>query len=247
MAASHPAHVDALRALDTCSVSNAIETFGVRLRNEGYIAGGIQSRVQAARPMIGHAVTAKMRCSSPPLKAHSYQDRTEWWDYVLSIPEPRVVVIQDVDEVAPGSGSFVGEVHAHIMRALGCEGIITDGAVRDLDRIGRMASRHGGFHVFSRTVAVSHAYAHLVEVGGPVRVGGLEVGSGMLLHGDRHGVVHVPADIAARIPEVAARMRTEERRIIELCESPGFTPESLRRVLAESHAAEDAPPPRDGA
>ena len=40
--APSPAWLDALRALDTCAVANAIESFGARLRNEGFADGSIR-------------------------------------------------------------------------------------------------------------------------------------------------------------------------------------------------------------
>jgi len=89
-------------------------------------------------------------------------DRTDWWKEILAVPAPRIVVIQDVD-ANPGLGAFVGEVHAHILQALGCVGVVTNGAVRDLNAI-----EGSGFQVFAGNVSVSHAYAHVFDFGGPV-------------------------------------------------------------------------------
>ena len=36
-----PEQLEALRRLDACTLANAIETFHQRLRNEGFVAGGI--------------------------------------------------------------------------------------------------------------------------------------------------------------------------------------------------------------
>ncbi|MBI4391166.1 MAG: RraA family protein, partial [candidate division NC10 bacterium] len=120
-------------------------------------------------------------------------------------------------------GAFWGEVQANIHRALGCAGVITDGGVRDLVEVAAL-----GFAFFAAEVQVSHAYVHLVDFGGPVTVGGLLVRPGDLLHGDRHGVVQVPLDLAARVPEGAAAVERQEREIIASCQSPGFTPERLK-------------------
>ncbi|MBI3877365.1 MAG: RraA family protein, partial [Verrucomicrobia bacterium] len=126
-----PELLEALRRTDTCTVSNAIESFDVRLRNEGFTNGSIRCLFPERRPMVGHAVTVKIRCSSPPPQGHGYFDRTDWWDYLLTIAAPRVLVVQDVD-LQPGTGSFLGEVHANILLALGCVGVVTNGAVRDV-------------------------------------------------------------------------------------------------------------------
>jgi len=62
-------------------------------------------------------------------------------------------------------------------------------------------------------------------------VGGLEVHPGDLLHGDRHGLLTVPKEIAAEIPPVAARLREGEQRVIDSCRSQEFSVEKLRQVL----------------
>jgi regulator of RNase E activity RraA len=169
-----------------------------------------------------------MRCSSPSPVARPYHDRTDWWEHVQSVPAPRVVVIEDLDSQR-GLGSFIGEVHAGILRALECVGVVTNGSVRDLP-----ATRVAGFHLFAGGVAVSHAYAHIVDFGQPVRVGGLPVRPGDLLLGDVHGVLSVPGSVAEKIPAAAARQLARERRVIELCRSSRFSVERLCALIRES-------------
>src|SRR5215831_5417572 len=125
------ARLEALRQLDSCTVSNAIETFNLRLRNEGFADSSIRCIFPALPSMVGYAVTCRIRCSGPPPKGHSYLDRMDWWNHVQTVAEPRVVVIQDIDH-NPGLGSFLGEVHISILKALKCVGAVTNGAVRDL-------------------------------------------------------------------------------------------------------------------
>lgn len=220
-----PHQLEALRRLDTCAVANAIETFDRRLRNEGFSNAGLRCMFPQCGPMLGYAATVKIRCSTPPPDGHNYLDRTDWWSYILSIPSPRVVVIQDVDP-EPGKGAFVGEIHAQILLALGCVGAVTNGAVRDLPAV-----EGAGFQLFAGNVSASHAYAHIVEIGPSVEVAGLKVQSGDLLHGDRHGVLSIPREIAPAIPGVAARLREKERRIIALCRAGDFSLEKLRAAV----------------
>jgi regulator of RNase E activity RraA len=70
-----------------------------------------------------------------------------------------------------------------------------------------------------------------VEVGVPVVVGGLHVRPGDLLHADMHGVLSVPLAVADKIPEAAAKLVDQERRVIELCRSHDFSIEKLRRAV----------------
>ena len=221
-----PCLLDALRHMDAGTLANAIETFQQRLRNEGFIDHTVHCLCPHFEPMVGYAATLKIRGSAPPTAGGVYSDRTDWWDYVLSLPEPRVAVIQDV-AARPGVGSLVGAVHMNILRALKCVGVVTDGAVRDLP-----AAENAGFHYFARSLAVSHAYVHIVEIGAEVEIGGLKIRSGDLLHGDRHGVQSIPIDIAPRIPAAAAEVSAKEQAIIALCRSPDFSIEKLRAAIA---------------
>src|SRR4051812_5510874 len=223
-----PDELEALRRLDTCTVTNAIDTFALRLRNEGFADASIRCVFPRLAPMTGYAVTVKIRCSSPPPVGHAYLDRTDWWNQILKMPAPRVVVLQDVDS-RPGTGAFLGEVHCNILLALGCVGAVTNGAVRDLPAV--EATR---FQLFAASVAVSHAYSHIVEIGGEVEVGGLKVNPGDLIHADRHGVLSVPVGIAAQIPQVAAKIWEQERELIALCRAPDFTLEKLRAAVSKT-------------
>ena len=220
--------LDALRGIDTCTVSNAIETFGVRLRNTGFADARVRCIFEDLPPMVGYAATARLRSGSPPMQGGSYHDRTDWWQFVLQVPPPRVVVLEDVDK-HPGVGAFMGDVHAAILRALGCVGYVTNGAVRELPSV-----RKTGLHLFAGKVAVSHAYAHIFDLGAPVDVGGLQAHTGDLLHGDRHGLLTVPKQIAANVPGAAGRLRKAEEKIITFCESSDFSLERLREVIRES-------------
>jgi regulator of RNase E activity RraA len=219
--------VDAFRRLDTCKVSNAVETFDVRLRNEGFADSTIRAVFDDLPPVLGHVVTARIRSAVTPPVGHNYHDRTDWWNYIVTVPVPRIVIVEDADD-APGLGSFVGELHATILKALGCVAYVTNGAVRDLARV-----RATGFQFFAPHVSVSHAYAHIVDFGQPVTVGGLTVAPNDLVFGDRHGLLTIPPDLADRIPEAVERMSKAEARVIALCQSPDFSVERLRALVRE--------------
>ncbi|MGO9270654.1 MAG: RraA family protein [Terriglobia bacterium] len=219
------AELDALRQLDTCAVEDAIVTFDLRARNTGFANSTIRCLFEDFPPMVGYAATARLRSGDRPMSGRSFQDRTDWWTSILDVPAPRIVVLEDIDE-PPGVGAFLGDVHASMLQGLGCIGYVTNGGVREVPALRRM-----GMHVFARNVAVSHAYARIIDFGCPLLVGGMPVGPGDLLHGDRHGVLTVPRQIAAEIPRVAEELRERDRRMIEVCRSPGFSVEKLRQTI----------------
>lgn len=221
-----PEELAALGRLDAGTLANAIETFQGRLRNEGFVDHSVHCFSPNLGVMIGYAVTLRIRGSEPPTAGGRYREQTGWWDYVQTLPAPRVVVVQDMT-ARPGLGALVGAVHVNILKALGCVGVVTNGAVRDLP-----AAESAGFHYFAGNLAVSHAYVHIVGVGEAVEIGGLKIRSGDLLHGDLHGVQSIPLDIATRIPRVAAGIAATEQAIIDLCRSPEFSLEKLRAAIA---------------
>lgn len=220
--------LNAIRQLSTCTVANAIETFDLRLRDEGYALSTVHNVFPNLPSMIGYAATVRIRCTGILGRPHLHPDDTNWvnwWNYIQTIPGPRVVVVQDSDE-RPGTGAFLGETQAIILKALGCVGAVTNGAVRDLPILSAM-----GFPVFAGSVAVSHAYVHIIEFGKPVEVGGLTIRPGDLLLGDCHGVLSIPNPIAADIPAVAEKFRQRAERIAAVCRSSDFSIEKLHETI----------------
>ena len=213
--------IEALKKITSPSVANAIETFKVRPRNQGQMSSELRALFPEMGPLVGYAVTAVIRAEPEPLEGHR-ASTYGWWDYVLSIPAPRVVVVHDLDEPR-GQGAQWGEVQANIHKALGCAGVVTDGSVRDLDEV-----RALGFQFAAAHISVSHAYVHMVDFGLPVKLGGLWVKPGDLVHADQHGVVTIPPDIAERIPEAVAKVEADERKIIDVCKSKDFSAQKLK-------------------
>jgi len=217
--------LEKLKAFDSCTISNAIERLNVRPRNEGFVSGEIRCQFPKLPPVVGYAATARIRTASPPMSHRCYYDRMDWWNYVASLPGPKIMVLQDADH-QPGVGAFVGEIHAAIGLALNCVGCVTNGAVRDLPAVEAL-----GFQLYASRTSVSHAYAHIIEFGQPVEIESLKIVSGDLLHGDRHGVIAIPPSIAAQVPGVASAVGRDERELIEFCGSAHFSLQELSKRM----------------
>ena len=101
----------------------------------------------------------------------------------------------------PGLGSFIGDVHANILRAFGCIGVVTNGAVRNVERRSSRSSFKCLREIY-RSPTPLRMFSISVQ---PVEVGHMEVRPGDLLHGDRHGVQTIPLEIAPKIPAVARK------------------------------------------
>lgn len=214
-----------LSAFDSCSIANAIESLGVRMLNEGFGGPGVTCRTQLLPPMAGVAVTLKVRSSDPPMKRAFYLGQADWSERLEEASFPRVLVIEDMD-ARPGRGALVGPAHACVIKAMGFAGVITTGAVRGTQRFAEI-----GLHAFSGNVSPSHAYCHVVEMGGKVVVAGVQIEPGDVIHGDRDGFVSVPADMAEKIAEAARQSVERERVICEFCNARGFSLAKLRALI----------------
>ncbi len=128
----------------------------------------------------------------------------------------------------PCASSFADATHAHVWMALGCIGIVTNGALRDLPVL-----EETPLHLYAGGLVPSHGFAHIVDFGHPVTIAGLEIASGDLLHGDMHGIVTVPTEIATQVPRVSAALRAREQHLLELCRSKDFSPERLFEILKQ--------------
>jgi 4-hydroxy-4-methyl-2-oxoglutarate aldolase len=195
-----------LRTIDSPTIANAIEYFGVRPRVSGYCGSNVRCLTPNAGFMLGYAVTCKGDSTTEE------KDRREHADLYRAIAElqplPAVVVIgDDGDPSRIHLACHAGEMMATTMKRVGAVGLVTDGGLRDIREINAL----GGFHYFGRGLVVAHGRPCIYDVGATVNIDGLEVRPGDLLHGDENGVVVIPAEIAA---EVAAK--ANEHRDMEL-------------------------------
>lgn len=211
MIALTPSQIDDLRQFTTPTIANAMELVSPWDRMSGVMEPRIKALFPEMKPMVGYACTSLLT-TRQPAQGKLYADWQDYWKYVVTVPSPRVSVGQDMDPV-PSVGSIWGEVQANIHLALGCVGAIVEGAMRDLDEM-----RALNFPCFCREVVVSHSYAHFIDFGQPVQVGGVIVHSGDLIHADRHGVMVIPHAAAPHLAEACRKIIKAESRLIATCQ-----------------------------
>jgi len=168
-----------------------------------------------------------MRSSMMPIKGRCYYEHPDLWRFLAGVAGPRILVIRDADD-PPGVGALFGEAYARISRALGAVACVTNGAVRDLPGIQALR-----FQVFAGGVSVSHAYAHVMEFGEPVEIGGLQISTGDLLHGDLHGVHTIPIEAAHELPAIAEQVLREDLELFALTERKDFSLNMLSARLEQ--------------
>src|ERR1700732_1196234 len=192
-----PIDLKLLAQFDTPTISNTIELFDVRPRSEGYMDGRIRACFPEMPPVVGYAATATMRCDLPRREGDVYGSLDQQVARFAELPGPPVVVFQDLDD--PAVAATFGEIMCTTYQSFGAAGLITSGAARDLDQVRRI-----GFPAFSNGAVCSHGYSHIVDLHRTVRVGGLTVHPGDLIHADVNGVTTIPLHIAADVAHAAA-------------------------------------------
>ncbi len=215
-----------LRQVDTPTVCNVIEMFDVRPHNTGYMDGRIKAAYSDMIPMVGYATTATFRSASPPREGGDYAGLDGQLDELDKIPEPRVVVYQDLDD--PPAAATFGELMCGTYKSFGCVGLITSGAGRDLQQVRALQ-----FPVFTSGTICAHGYCHIIAANVPVHVGGITVNPGDLLHGDCNGVTTIPHSIAGQVARLCAGFMEAENYFLDWIKSGSRD----REKLAEARAA----------
>jgi 4-hydroxy-4-methyl-2-oxoglutarate aldolase len=203
-----------LAQFDTPTICNVIELFEIRPRTEGYMNASIKANFPEMPPMVGFASTASFRSGAFPGKGDAYGSMEQQVEGFAELPGPAVVVFQDLDD--PAVGATFGEVMCSTYKGFGSVGLITSGGGRDLLQVKAI-----DYPVFTGSTICSHACCHILHVGLAVRVGGLVVNQGDLLHGDANGITNIPPQIAAAVAELAQPFVEAEKIVLDYVNASG--------------------------
>ncbi|MGQ4615687.1 RraA family protein [Nocardia sp. R7R-8] len=186
--------VKRLRALDTCAVSDALDRHGL----SGVVHG--LRPLAADRPLAGRAVTVLL---GPPPAPRAGSPRRHLGTAAVDASGPdEVIVVAHQGRIdCAGWGGLLSRAAA----IRGVEGVVVDGAARDLIEAAAV-----GLPVFARAATPVTARGRAAELawGEPVELAGTPVAPGDLVLGDSGGVVIVPAgraqDVLATAEQIAA-------------------------------------------
>jgi regulator of RNase E activity RraA len=203
-----------LAKFDTPSICNIIELFDIRPRNQGYMDSRIKCNFPEFPPIVGYACTAAFRSDAPPVGGDAYGSIGQQLDQFAKLPGPPIVVFQDLDD--PPAAAVFGEVMCSTYQAFGSAGLVTSGAGRDLEQVRALK-----YPVFTGSTICSHGYCHMLHLGLPVRVGGLMVNQGDLLHADANGVTNIPLEIAGEVADIGPEFLAAEELVMKYVKAPG--------------------------
>jgi regulator of RNase E activity RraA len=219
-----------LTQFDTPTVCNTIELFEIRPRNQGYMDARIRACFPEMPPIAGYAATATMRCDAPRRSGDVYSSLDEQVSRFAELAGRPIVVYQDLDD--PCVAATFGEIMCSTYKAFGAAGLITSGAARDLDQVRRI-----GFPAFSNGAICSHGYSHIVDLHRPVRVGGITVQPGDLLHADANGVTTIPLEIAREIADAASEFVAAEAIVLDYLKAGTPQPKAYAEARGAMMAA----------
>jgi regulator of RNase E activity RraA len=203
--------IRALRAVDSPTLSNAIEGLELRDKTAGYVDLTMRCLVAQPEPMVGFAVPIRIDSTTPGLRTSSIDAQAmlrRLLETIGASTQPTVLVVEEAGP-NPDKGCHGGDVIGTALASQGCVGVVSGSGYRDLP-----GTRAAGLTIFARGLTVSHGVFTIVDLNVPVEVCGLLVQPGDLLHGDENGVVVVPIGHEARLLELVEEVRTAEAAAI---------------------------------
>ena len=206
-----------LKSVDTPTVCNAIEVAQGRRGFDGFTRGTVICTEPGGGAMVGYARTASLSAIAPPTEPPEVirARRMAYYRYMAEAPKPAIAVIEDLD-YPNAIGAYWGEINTTIHKGFGIAGTLTNGVVRDLGDLPQ------GYPVIAGSIGPSHGFVHLKTIDQPVRVFGLTIRPGDLVHADRHGAVVVPDDVIPRLAGAIRTLLATERLVLDPARAEGF-------------------------
>ncbi len=211
-----PQLLDLLRSVDTPTVCNAIEVAQGK-RGFNAFTRGTMLASDPTGVVVGYAVTAQIAAVEQPTENADIirARRMAYYKAMAEGPQPSVATVEDLDY--PNCiGAYWGEVNTTIHKGFGMSGALTNGVMRDL---GDMAP---DFPVIAGSIGPSHGFVHVRSVGKTIKIMGLVVSDGDLIHADRHGAVVIPPEVVPRLETAIVKMQETEKLVLNPARTDGF-------------------------
>jgi regulator of RNase E activity RraA len=187
--------------LTTAILSDSLDAAGLRHQ---VLQRRLAPLVQGSRA-LGRATTVRF---APSLEDHPDDPYADAIDYIDSVRAGQVVVIA-TDE--SNDSAFWGELFSAAALGAGAVGVVTDGNLRDTDKIAGL-----GFPAFSRSRRPIDYRARMSVVGTDVAVtlSGVRIEPGDLVMADDDGVVVVPSSREQEVLTLARERAGRESTVL---------------------------------
>ena len=196
--AAYPQHAARLAALDSCALSDALDSLGLPPAVTGL--GVLGARVRVAGPVV----TVKLAAGTAPggSKRHLGTGAIE-----AARPGDLIVIEHSSGTECAGWGGVLSAG----AQLRGVAGVIIDGPARDVDET---VALH--FPLYGRSACARTARGRVYEesFNDPIRIGGIDVQPGDYALADSSGVAFVPADRLDEVLTRAERIAERERLMI---------------------------------
>ena len=217
--------IEDLRKFDTATICNVVATYpGSDIclglydpwRGEYYTDTSIRCIYPEQGPVCGYAATAWYSDERPEYKK---LDRWALPEHIDKTPKPVILVAKQSysQGLETLSGLFGGNMTTQF-KALGVNGVLTDGPMRDYAEIKEMKVQY-----LAAGLTSGHGPIQLREVGIPIKVGRMSVAPGDIIHMDQCGACKFPADKLSTVLTYASELISREQREQARFREPGFT------------------------
>jgi len=227
--------IQELREFDTATICNVVATYpesDICLKlydawwGEYYTRISLRCMYPEYRPVCGYAATAWY---SDERAEHTKLDPWILYDHLNSTPKPIVLVAKQT--YSPGlentSGLFGGMMTTEY-KAFGVVGVVTDGPMRDYVEI-----KDTGIQYLATGLTSGHGPLQLRGANIPVKVAGMTVNPGDIIHMDQCGACKFPANKLTNVLEYATELIRREIEEKKRFQDPGFSLEKWKKDVQE--------------
>ncbi len=222
-----------LEKIDTPTISNVVATYPrsdncMKLYDawygEWYTDATIHCVYPEMGPKVGYVSTVVF-CE----RSEKFTGMSRWAlpEHIDKTRKPVVLVAEQQfpPELDNRVGLF-GEIMTTQYKAQGVIGVITNGPMRDIDAIKPL-----NFQYYSTGVTPGHGDFMVKAVGVPVKIGGMTVMPGDMVHMDMHGAVKFPAEKLAEVLERAEKLLESEGATMKIYKDPEFSLKKWKQTV----------------
>ena len=217
-----PKVLEELKNFDTPTITNAVGSYPNdpkcltiynAWRGKWYTDQTLKCMYPELGRRVGYVVTAVYGPVDPSAK--SKYTLYDIFKAIENSPKPVILAIkQDFPPEMKGINGLSGGMMMSSFRALGTEGVLSDGPSRDLDEV-----RNFDIQYMLTGVTPGHGDFEIRAVNVPVDICGMDLMPGDIVHMDENGACKFPADRAEDVLESCRRFSEAEgdkqKRILE--------------------------------